>query len=299
MTLHQLVIFRTIVEKGSFIRAAEHLKISQPAISTQLKLLEHELGHAMIKRKPATGKVELTPAGEITYKATIRILEEVEQLMDELKFLNKIRVNRQQLIKVICDDLTGTYILPNLVAEFRRDFPNVNIRIICTAIPTAERMLHEETYDLALLPVDINTPRCVQEFTYTINLTAVTNPKLLEQCKSNNWHDLPFILPPPDNTLLRRRVEAYFKKIGVTPNIVMELGSPELARRTLINEPFATIIFKIVIQEDLKAGLLVELPVPEKLPVAIHKVVYKQSQSNDHTRAFINFLREKLTVCID
>src|SRR5438270_13898898 len=61
ISLRQLEYFVTVVDEGSFTRAAEVLHVSQPGLSHQIKALERELGGPLLERLPRS--VRLTPAG--------------------------------------------------------------------------------------------------------------------------------------------------------------------------------------------------------------------------------------------
>src|SRR3979411_1623943 len=61
ISLRQLEYFVTVVDEGSFTRAAELLQVSQPGLSHQIQALERELGGPLLERLPRKGR--LTPAG--------------------------------------------------------------------------------------------------------------------------------------------------------------------------------------------------------------------------------------------
>ena len=66
-SLGRLAVFQAAVRTGGFTRAAEHLGITQAAVSRQIRGLEHDLDTALFVR--VNRRVELTPAGRILAKA--------------------------------------------------------------------------------------------------------------------------------------------------------------------------------------------------------------------------------------
>ena len=90
MDLKQLRTFMHVADLGSLSRAAERLHLSQPALSRQIKLLEEEVGEALLKR---TGRgVEITEAGQVLAGRASRILSEMERLhADMADYKGRIR----------------------------------------------------------------------------------------------------------------------------------------------------------------------------------------------------------------
>ncbi len=82
MTLHQLKIWTTIARRLSITKAAEELRIRQPSVTQQIKLLEKDYG---VKLYEVNSRgVDLTPAGRVVLKYAKRILSQVDSLEKEL-----------------------------------------------------------------------------------------------------------------------------------------------------------------------------------------------------------------------
>lgn len=82
MLLRQLECFSALIEQGSFTKAAKVCHISQPAMSQQLKTLERELGHELVRREGR--RLSLTPEGEAVLRAAHDVLDRVDRLHAEL-----------------------------------------------------------------------------------------------------------------------------------------------------------------------------------------------------------------------
>src|SRR5215468_6552985 len=76
MELRQLAYFVAVVDEAHFTRAAERLRIAQPAISQQIRRLEAEVGERLLHRDRRT--VTLTPAGEALLPHARAALAQVE-----------------------------------------------------------------------------------------------------------------------------------------------------------------------------------------------------------------------------
>jgi molybdenum-dependent DNA-binding transcriptional regulator ModE len=77
VTVDSLQSFLAVVEYGSFSKAAEHVGLSQPAVSQQVIELERKVGAPLLIRQPQPRSVLLTGAGERFLKHALRIQEEL------------------------------------------------------------------------------------------------------------------------------------------------------------------------------------------------------------------------------
>jgi DNA-binding transcriptional LysR family regulator len=75
-------LFGAVAEEGTFTRAAERLHVSQSAISRQVKLLEEELGGALLHRGPK--RVALTQPGELLLKMVHRIQRDMTEVVAQI-----------------------------------------------------------------------------------------------------------------------------------------------------------------------------------------------------------------------
>lgn len=120
-----LHVFVTVVEKGSFSRAAEELHMTQPAVSQYIKLLEQTYGETLLER--STKFVRLNKAGEIVYyhaKEIVGLYTKMQSLMDDLS-------NRASGPLSIGASYTfGEYVLPHFIAKLLEEFPLIKPRIV-------------------------------------------------------------------------------------------------------------------------------------------------------------------------
>ena len=124
MDLHQLRGFYEIARTRSFTRAADKLFLSQPAISLQVKALEGELGEPLFDRKRR--EIRLTEAGEVLFKYVQQVFDGLEDARNEIAALhNEVRGR----LVVGTSDTNCTYILPDVLEEFRRCYPEVDLDI--------------------------------------------------------------------------------------------------------------------------------------------------------------------------
>lgn len=116
--------FVRVVESGSFSQAARDLNVSQPTVSKQLAALEARLGTQLLARSSRAFAV--TPAGQEYYKATVRILQDLDSAEERV-------IERQSapsgLVRVTLSPAFGRmFVIPRL-ADFRNRFPDVAIEM--------------------------------------------------------------------------------------------------------------------------------------------------------------------------
>lgn len=116
MELKQLESFASVVQCGSFTKAAEQLYLSQPSISTHIQMLEKELKTRLIRRTTKT--IALTPEGQRVYEYALKMLE----LRDRM--LRECTAEPQRILHLGASTIPASYILPELLPAFSRREPN-------------------------------------------------------------------------------------------------------------------------------------------------------------------------------
>lgn len=126
MKLQQLKYLLAIVDNGlNITAAAERLYTSQPGVSKQLKLLEEELGMQLFTRK---GKSlgGITPAGE-------RVIERARMIMQEVDNIRSLASDyyeeEEGSLSIATTHTQARYVLPEVISEFRRRFPNISLNL--------------------------------------------------------------------------------------------------------------------------------------------------------------------------
>lgn len=125
MDLHKLRSFVCIVEQSSFSRASTLLRIAQPALSRQMKLLEEEFGVALLVR---TGRGAIpTTAGEVLADHARRLLKAADDLHDAVRVAGTEPTGP---LSLGVPSSLGLTLLPLLGQIFRRDHPKVRLHLV-------------------------------------------------------------------------------------------------------------------------------------------------------------------------
>ncbi|WP_329454387.1 LysR family transcriptional regulator [Streptomyces sp. NBC_01497] len=153
MQFHQLHYFVAVAETRHFTRAAEHVHVSQPSLSQQIRALENELGAALFSR--ARGNVALTEAGESLLPLARRILADAETARHEVQELVQLRRGR---IRLGATPSVCTGLLPDVLRAFHDLHPGIELRIEESGSRDLVRELARGAVDLALVVLPLPTP---------------------------------------------------------------------------------------------------------------------------------------------
>lgn len=146
LNLHALRLFHHVAELGSVTKAAELLKISQPAVTSQIKKLERELGLPLFS--PLGRGILLTDAGMTLAQESARLFfleRHIEQSIEDY------RAGYAGRLRVVATYLPANFLLPRGIAGFKRSFPNVDIQFTTTSSLNAIDLLLRYEADIAFI----------------------------------------------------------------------------------------------------------------------------------------------------
>lgn len=226
MNLRQLETFCLVVELGSFTRAARVLHMTQPAVSLQIKNLEEELGLPLLERGEKT--LITTDGGQLLYQQAKRILMEWNILQEGLE---QLKTSSSGSIRLAASTIPGEYLLPYLLAAFRKNNPAVDLGLHITDSEAVGQLLRERVVHLGITGVAIRDPVldcqpwCDDEILLVVgpthswfNLDELEPTQLLETC----W------IFREQGSGTRKVVEDRLQGVQIEPTqlpILMELGS--------------------------------------------------------------------------
>ncbi len=150
MEVHQLRYFCAVARTGSFTRAAEEEGVSQPALSQQVRKLERDLDVALFERRGRS--VRLTPAGRCLLPDAHAVLR---QLATAREALATVRDAVKGPLVVGCIPTVTPYLLAPALPDFRRRFPDVELRVVDHVTARLIEGLQSGDIDVAILSVPV------------------------------------------------------------------------------------------------------------------------------------------------
>jgi DNA-binding transcriptional LysR family regulator len=150
--LQQLTYFVAVAEVRHFTRAAETLRVAQPSLSKQIRMLEAELGAPLFNR--ARGNITPTPAGEALLPLARRILADVETARRDVQDLTGLRRGR---VRLGATPSLFAGLLADVLARFRGRYPGIELRVDEGGSRDLVRDLARGDLDLALIILPLHS----------------------------------------------------------------------------------------------------------------------------------------------
>jgi LysR family hydrogen peroxide-inducible transcriptional activator len=186
MDLAQLRYLVTIADEGGFTQAARKLKLSQPSLSLAIKKLEDEVGQPLFDR--LTRRVVPTQAGEHLLDTARRLLSELERSVSEVRELKgevtgKLRVGAIPTI--------GPFVLPEVIDQFTRRYPEVELHITEHVTSRLMQMLESGELDVALTSAMPERPGIHMDLIGNEDLVTILSQQHALAGRSHiNWAEL-------------------------------------------------------------------------------------------------------------
>ena len=179
MEFRQLEAFVATAELKSFSQAAKYLYLSQSTVSSHIQNLEDDLGKKLLLR--TTKSITLTPEGETFLAYARKIVATKDQAILSLQQTTK------KLIHIGASSIPSTYILPQIISDFRQKHPEIHFSIWQGGSDEIAELLLNGTMDIAFTGKDISSPLCESIKVCSDHLMLVT-PATEEYKKLRDSH---------------------------------------------------------------------------------------------------------------
>jgi LysR family transcriptional regulator, low CO2-responsive transcriptional regulator len=260
MDFDQLETFLEVARLSSFSRAAEKRFRTQPAISSQIRALEEEVGAKLLDR--SGGRVSLTASGKLFLKYAEDMLESRRTVLRSIAETE--RVPRGEII-VGANEGTCLHILPEVFAEFKKRYPDVAVNIKRADYGKILESVIDNSVDFGVVSLPVTDPRLTVVLIHRDELIIIAPPHHpLAKMKSAALAEVakfPLVLPKAGHT--RDALENLFHERRLKPRHAMELDSSELLKRFVAADVGIGFIARSNVLEDTRAGVLAAIPISD------------------------------------
>jgi len=231
-TLRQLQVFEAIVRLGSFTRAAEELFLTQPTVSMQIRKLTDAIGLPLFEH--VGRNVRPTEAGLELHQACRTMFETLANLEMKVADLKGLRRGRLRLGVIT----TAKYITPEILGEFSRLYPGIDLALKVTNRERILERLHRNEDDLYTRGQAPKDEKDLETFPFAPNPLVIIAPRdhPLVGRKNLSLEEVskePFILREPGSGIRDAGLKA-FENAGCRPQVRMELGSNEAIKHAVV-----------------------------------------------------------------
>lgn len=253
MDFDQLESFLEVARHNSFSRAAEKRFRTQPAISSQIRALEEEVGAKLFDR--SGGKVALTAAGKVFQKYAEDTIEARRITLTNIAEME--RIPRGEIV-VGANEATCLHILPEVFAQFKQQYPDVAVSINRAERARILEFIIDNTVDFGVVSLPVTDNRLTVVPIHRDELVIITMPgHPIADKKKAMMIDVagyPLLLPKVGRT--RDAIENLFHERKLKPAVSMELDSSELMKRFVAAGVGIGFIARSNVADELRAGTL-------------------------------------------
>ncbi|GLC30288.1 LysR family transcriptional regulator [Clostridium omnivorum] len=264
ISVDQMKYFIEIVEQGSLNKAAQHLYISQPALTKQLGILEKSMKCKLLIRTP--NGIKLTASGRYLYERSNIIISMINETINSIEgFSNKDVIKIGALPNLI------TYFLPKYVDKFKC----MKHEVFIDAMSTNNELissLNDNLFDIVFISDAIEKPDYV-------TIPLVVEPFFVVMSNKNylaKFDEIDFFSIMKERLILykdpcpiRAKIREHCNLMNLIPNIILELDETESVIKYVEQDLGITILPKMVIENITNPSILVR----EIKKFPIHRVV--------------------------
>ena len=275
-----------LCKQKNFTEAGYACNMTQGALSKQIRKLENELGITLIRRN--TRKFELSKEGEIFLSYAKKMTGTYEEMLKN--------VQKNQEIKIGCMPVLAPYHFARLVADFRKEYPD--IKLVIDERIASEIQENSDRYDFLILRENMMEDQKKFRFSplYDDKLCAVLYEKHplygRDRLQLKELKDDVFIFPERGSG----SYEVFYKsceKAGFEPKIAFEFPQANTIMSFVSEGVGVTITFSTVYREARCAGVKM-IPLEDELHSVI-SLFYRKNKPLDYAKKqFLNYVREHL-----
>lgn len=294
MNIKQLEAFVRIVKNKSFSQTAKELYLTQPTVSSYISSLEEDLGVQLFTR--TTKEVHTTSEGEQIYLYAKDIVNLSNKIRNAFKEEPKDDINE---IVISSSSIPGQYLLPGMLANFSKRFPNTEFRIHETDSKGAVTDVAEHRADIGFCGTIIPKTACTFLPFYEDELILVTpNTPYYQKMKESN--DLAFLskadfVMREQGSGTKQEALKILQQNGLKiedMKVVARFGNTGAVMLSVKEGVGVAVVSKLAARAEIKNGDVLAFPLQEG---GYFRKIYMVSNSNyplsKRTKSFIQMIQ--------
>ncbi|MBA1139462.1 MULTISPECIES: LysR substrate-binding domain-containing protein [Mesorhizobium] len=226
MQLRHLRYFVSIVDAGSFTRAAAAIRVAQPALSQQIAELEAGLGVTLLHR--SVRGISPTQVGRVFYQEAVFVLRRMDQLRD---IVRSTEGEPEGSVGLGMPSALAASLVSPLVRACRAALPKVTLRLVIGDFSRIRSLIESHALDIGTVFEDTLTLGVVRKALFRQRLYLIRPDNGEDVAPSVSLEELttlPLVLPARPHTT-RNALDRTFAAAGVAPNCVAEVDTCDYA----------------------------------------------------------------------
>ncbi|MGI6077477.1 MAG: selenium metabolism-associated LysR family transcriptional regulator [Fastidiosipilaceae bacterium] len=260
MDYKQLEIFVAVVENMSFSQAAVELNVSQPTVSTQIKMLEEELNVPLFIR--STRDLKLTEDSLYLYSKAKDMLAQRQHVLDY--FLQ----SKRQTIRLGVSTIPAGYVLPVLISQIRRVMPTIVIKGIESNSRGIIEKVREHMIDVGIVGLKLQTDDCEFIPIYRDEIVFITPNTPYYSDLKNQYGSFSNLIKEPmiireSGSGVKKNMDLIIQEMGATKedlNVVASINDIEVVKKLVISGVGTSFVSLIAVSEELRKKQLIAIP---------------------------------------
>src|SRR6202012_3364794 len=276
MDFDQLHTFLEIVRLKSFSKAAQTCYRTQPAISAQIRQLEHELKCELFERFGS--RISLTVAGKLFAQYAEQMTDMKRQAQNAL---NELETSPRGELVIAANEATCIYVLPAVFAEYKNQFPGVQLQVNRSYGSRVVEAVMENVADFGLtqLPVVEKRVTVVEMHRDEVRCVMRADHPLAKMEKVRSEDVIPYPLLLPQTGMTRSRLNTWFENVEEELQVSMELDSSETMKRFAMAGLGITFLAASNCVEEVKAGALATIPLAPEPMLRKLGLIYRKDKA--------------------
>lgn len=268
MQIRALMYFDELVRTNSMRQAAENLNVAPTAVSRQIENLEDYFGTPLVERS-ARG-VTLTAAGELLAARagrTLRELEHVQQLIEDLKGLERGRVT------IFANGAIVASLLTPALAEFSKTYPSIRFEVMITSARQAVEAVNSARADMALtlFAPQMTEAKVIARSEISYEVIASSRHALAGRKEVTLRELARHALALPETSFgFRQAFDAAAERQGLTFEPAFTVSALEMLKELVLSDMAATLLPRLSVRRELEAGTLTAIPLASESTIRTH-----------------------------
>ena len=286
----RLKVFDTVAKRLNFTKAANELNITQPAVTKHIKEIELNLNIKLFERNGT--KIKLTKAGEILLKYT----EEIFSVYQKMEFeIGQLQEKQKGILRLGASTTIAQYVLPPILAEFRKRFPEIQLSLVIQNSERIEELLGNHKIDVGLIEAQIKN-RTFHYFPFMkdeIVLVSRQNHSISikNSIKIDDLNNIPLVFREPGSgTLETIDLALKSKNIKLNElNIEIQLGSTESIKSYVLHSDALAFLSIQSILQELKNQTLTIIDIKNLVIERNFNFIIPEGEQSKLVNLFIDF----------